>query len=104
MHENRETSEAPAVKPGSRSAGEGDSRTARMYVPEESHNGVVPMNYSNNDKTSSAESGEGRRVSSQRLVCTAGGESRQGKSQKPCSLDSREERNQLSEAYRQSHR
>jgi len=60
MHENRETSETPAVKPGSRSAGEGDSRTARAYVSEESHDGIVPMNYSNNDKTSSAESGEGR--------------------------------------------
>jgi RNA-directed DNA polymerase len=60
MHENRETSETPAVKPGSRSAGEGDSRTARAYVSEESHNGIVPMNYSNNDKTSSTESGEGR--------------------------------------------
>src|SRR5213078_1147552 len=45
---------------GSRSAGEGDSLTARTYVSEESHNGIVPMNYSNNDKTSSAESGEGR--------------------------------------------
>jgi hypothetical protein len=60
MHENRETSETPAVKPGSRSAGEGDSLTARTYVSEESHNRIVPMNYSNNDKTSSAESGEGR--------------------------------------------
>src|SRR5437868_12886577 len=60
MHENRETSEAPAVKPGSRSVGEGDSRTARVYVSEESHSGIVPMNYSNNDKTSSAESREGR--------------------------------------------
>ena len=60
MHENRETSETPAVKPGSRSAGEGDSRTARADVSEESHSGILPMNYSNNDKTSSAESGEGR--------------------------------------------
>ena len=60
MHENRETSEAPAVKSGSRSAGEGNSHTARMYVCEESHSGIVPMNYSNKDKTSSAESGEGR--------------------------------------------
>ena len=51
MHENRETSETPAVKPGSRSAGEGDSRTVRTYVSEESHDGIVPMNYSNNDKT-----------------------------------------------------
>src|SRR5215813_7391163 len=60
MHENREISETPALQPGSRSAGEGDSRTARAYVSEESHNGIVPMNYSNNDKTPSAESGEGR--------------------------------------------
>src|ERR1700758_5838468 len=60
MHENRETSETPAAEPGNRSAGEGDSRTARAYVSEESHNGIVPMNYSNNDKTSSAESEEGR--------------------------------------------
>ena len=60
MHENRETSETPAVKPGRRSAGEGDSRTARVDVSEESHSGILPMNYSNNDKTSSAESREGR--------------------------------------------
>ena len=31
-----------------------------MYVPEESHGGIVPMNYSNKDKIPSAESGEGR--------------------------------------------
>jgi RNA-directed DNA polymerase len=60
MHENRETSETPAAKPGRRSAGEGDSRTARADVSEESHSGILPMNYSNNDKTSSAESREGR--------------------------------------------
>ena len=41
MHENRETSETPAVKPGSRSAGEGIGHTARMYVREESHGGIV---------------------------------------------------------------
>src|SRR5580765_2450346 len=60
MHENRETSETPAVKPGSRSAGEGDSRTAHAYVSEESHNGIVPMNYSNNNDKRSSVSGEGR--------------------------------------------
>ena len=60
MHENRETSETPAAKPGSRAVGEGDSRTARMYVPEESHDGIVPMNHSNKDGASSAESEEGR--------------------------------------------
>jgi hypothetical protein len=31
-----------------------------MYVAEESHCGIVPMNHSNNDETWSAESGEGR--------------------------------------------
>ena len=60
MHENRETSETPAAKPGSRAVGEGNSRTARMYVPEESHEGIVPMNHSNKDKRSLEESEEGR--------------------------------------------
>jgi len=60
MHENRETSETPAAKPGSRTAGEGNSRTALMYVCEESHSGIVPMNHSNKDGTSPAESGEER--------------------------------------------
>src|SRR5713101_8343028 len=60
MHENRETSEAPAAQPGSRSAGEGESRAARAYVSEESHGGIVPMNHSNKDGNSLAESGEGR--------------------------------------------
>ena len=60
MHENRETSETPVAQSGSRSAGEGSGRTARMHVCEESHCGIVPMNHSNNDGTSSAESEEGR--------------------------------------------
>ena len=49
MHENRETSETPAVQSGCRSAGEGSGRTARMPVCEESHCGIVPMNHSNKD-------------------------------------------------------
>src|ERR1700739_3364227 len=60
MHENRETSETPAVKPGSRSAGEGDSLTARAYVSEEAHNGIIPMNHSNHDKTPPAERADSR--------------------------------------------
>ena len=60
MHENRETSRAPAAKPGSRSAGEGKGHAARMYVPEESHSGIVPMNHSNKDGRPLAESEEGR--------------------------------------------
>jgi hypothetical protein len=43
-----------------RSAGEGSGHTARVYVCEESHCGIVPMNHSNKDGTSSAESEEGR--------------------------------------------
>jgi len=31
-----------------------------VYVPEESHSGVVPMNHSNKDGSSLAESEEGR--------------------------------------------
>jgi len=60
MHENRETSEAPAAKPGGRAAGEGESHTARVYVSEESHSGVVPMSHSNKDRRSFAENEEGR--------------------------------------------
>jgi hypothetical protein len=51
MHENRETSEMPATKVSRRTAGEGSGHTARVYVPEESHRGVVPMNHSNKDGT-----------------------------------------------------
>src|SRR5229473_2246667 len=47
-------------QPDSRSAGEGSGRTARAYVCEESHSGVLPMNHSNKDTRLSAESGEGR--------------------------------------------
>src|ERR1700732_2725825 len=60
MHENRETSETPAAQAGSRAAGEGESRTVRTYVPEESHGGIVPMNHSNKDGPPLAEGGEGR--------------------------------------------
>src|SRR5260370_37672175 len=65
MHENRETSEAPAAEPGSRSAGEGKSRTARAYVSEESHGGIVPINHSNKDGNSLAENGEGTTLMAQ---------------------------------------
>ena len=60
MHENRETSETPAVQPDSRSVGKGLGRTARAFASEESHSGILPMNHSNKDKTPSAESAEER--------------------------------------------
>jgi hypothetical protein len=50
----------PAENVGRRTAGEGSGHTARVYVSEESHCGIVPMNHSNKDGTSSAESEEGR--------------------------------------------
>jgi hypothetical protein len=50
----------PATELGRRTAGEGLGRTARMHIPEESHSGIVPMNHSNKDGTSLAESEEGR--------------------------------------------
>jgi hypothetical protein len=60
MQENRETSEMPAAKLGSRTAGEGSGHTARVYVTEESHSGIVPMNHSNKNGQPLAESEEGR--------------------------------------------
>ena len=71
MHENRETSETPAAQVGSRTAGEGLGRTARMHVTEESHCGTVPMNDSNNDGTSSAESEEGRLLIKDNILPTS---------------------------------
>ena len=50
----------PAANVSRRTAGEGSGDTARVYVSEESHRGIVPMNHSNKDGTSSAESEEGR--------------------------------------------
>src|SRR5271157_2749867 len=60
MHENRETSQTPAARVSRRTAVEGLGHTARMYVCEESDSGIVPMNHSNKDGKSSAESEEGR--------------------------------------------
>jgi len=50
----------PAAQLGSRTAGEGSGHTARVYVPEESHSGIVPMNHSNKDGIPLVESEEGR--------------------------------------------
>src|SRR5262252_6873262 len=60
MHENRETSETPAAKPGGRSAGEGSGHTTRVHVSEESDSGILPMNHSNKDGKPLAESEKGR--------------------------------------------
>lgn len=50
----------PVGKEDSRSAGEGDSHTARMHVTEESDSGIVPMNHLNKDGEPLAEGEEGR--------------------------------------------
>ena len=50
----------PAAHVSRRTAGEGSGHTARAHVSEESHCGIVPMNHSNKDGTSLAESEEGR--------------------------------------------
>ena len=59
MHENRETSEMPVVN-GGRPAGEGECRTTRVHVFEESDSGTVPMNHSNKSGKPPAEREEGR--------------------------------------------
>jgi len=41
MHENREASEMPAADCYGRTAGEGLGGTARVFVSEESHRGIV---------------------------------------------------------------
>ena len=60
MHENRETSEMPEAEDRNRPAGEGNCRTARAHVFEESDSGTVPMNHSNKSGKPLAESEEGR--------------------------------------------
>jgi group II intron reverse transcriptase/maturase len=60
MHENRETSEMPEENVVDRTAGEGESRTSRMHVFEESDSAVVPMSHSNKSGKPPAESEEGR--------------------------------------------
>ena len=62
MHENRETSSLAATQVGS-PAGEGASRTARMYGGEGSDGVVVPVKAANKvaeQQTAVAESLEGR--------------------------------------------
>ncbi len=50
-----------AIEADCRTAGEGQGRTARMHIFEESDSGVVvPMNHSNKDGRLSTESEEGR--------------------------------------------
>ena len=56
------------------------SRTTRMHVIEESDNGGVPMNHSNNDGELSAESGEGRKLVKENTHPSSAYPTRSGKS------------------------
>ena len=58
MHENRETSVAPAAVAGR--SGKAYGRTPDMHAVEESDSGVVPMNQPNKSGQPLAEAGEGR--------------------------------------------
>ena len=61
MHENRETSEMSEEEVSRlRPAAEGESRTSRMHVSEESDSAILPMSHSNKSGKPPAESGEGR--------------------------------------------
>src|SRR5262249_49913427 len=60
MHENRETSETPAVEPGRRSAGEGKRRTAPGCASGGWARRGRARNHSNKDGFPSAEDEEGR--------------------------------------------
>jgi hypothetical protein len=74
MHENRETSEMPEAILCDRPAGEGNSRTARVYVSEESDFAVVPMKSPNRARGllegSAAEVMEGRAGAKENRECT----------------------------------
>src|SRR2546425_6697318 len=50
----------PAENVSRRTTGEGSGHTARMYVPEESQSGILPMIQSNKDRKPSAENEEER--------------------------------------------
>jgi RNA-directed DNA polymerase len=60
MHENRETSEMPTAIFRGRQVGKCESRTAHVYVFEESDSAIVPMNHSNKRGKPPAEREEGR--------------------------------------------
>jgi len=62
----------PVPKISRRTAGEGKSHTARVYVSEESHSGIVPMNHSNKDGTLLAESEEGRLLIKENTLPSSG--------------------------------
>jgi RNA-directed DNA polymerase len=66
MHENRETSVAPAHSAGRSEKAE--CRNADTHAREESDCGVIPENQPNNEAQASAEAGEGRPRTKENIV------------------------------------
>ncbi len=67
MRENREISSAPWSDDQGRSA-KATSRTADTHVLEKSDCAVVPVNQSNKEERSSAETGEGRAQTEENII------------------------------------
>src|SRR5229473_6818686 len=67
MHENREISCTSWTKEQDRSA-KAINRTADMNVQEKSDGAVVPVNQTNKEERSSAETGEGRAQTEENIV------------------------------------
>ena len=68
MHENRETSGTPRPNQGRDRSEKAVGRTADQHVSEESDRAVVPMNLSNNEEQSWAETGEERARAKENIV------------------------------------
>jgi RNA-directed DNA polymerase len=67
MHENREISSTPRSQDRGRSV-KAINRTADMHVLEKSDCAVLPVNQSNNEEQSSAETGEGRAQTEENII------------------------------------
>ena len=67
MHENREISCTSWTKEQDRSA-KAINRTADVHVQEKSDCAVVPVNQSNKEERSSAETGEGRAQTEENII------------------------------------
>ena len=68
MHENRETSETSRPNQERDRSEKAIRRTADRHVSEESDRAVVPVNLSNKEEQSSAETGEGRARAKENIV------------------------------------
>jgi hypothetical protein len=67
MHENREISSTPRSQDRGRSA-KAINRKADMHLLEKSDGAVLPVNQSNKEERSSAETGEGRAQTEENII------------------------------------